>query len=341
MNNIQQELYRFLRPMLLALGKLISYLHWWIFLLFGAYLASNIVIIQPDEVGLVLRFGRVVDGGTSKAVQQPGFLWALPRPIDEIVRIKINRIYEVEINALSASRRDAKTMGYMRSGTLDPERVGYVLTGDHNILHLSLVARYQISDPEQYVLHVAEPEVILQNTLLAEVRNSIGKRDVYSVLTDERQAFLDEATKHTQRRIVDANLGLALLAVELIDLSPPKQVNKDFAAVQTASIEVETSNQQAVRYSTQQISQAETAGKNSIRQAKAYATAVVSRANAAARSFLALAEEHKKNPKVIRQQLYRDKLDQALQGVGELRFIPPPTAEKYNGLRINIGGDGR
>ena len=69
MNNTQQELYRFLRPMLAALGKLISYLHWWIFVLFGAYLASNIVIIQPDEVGLVLRFGRVVDGGTSKAVK--------------------------------------------------------------------------------------------------------------------------------------------------------------------------------------------------------------------------------------------------------------------------------
>lgn len=341
MRSTQQEVYRFLRPMLVALGMLISYLHWWILLLLGAYLASNILIIQPDEVGLVLRFGKVVDGGSSKAIKQPGFLWALPRPIDEIVRIKIDRIYEVEIDALSSAVQDAKTMGYMRSGSLDPERVGYVLTGDHNILHLSLIARYQISDPEQYILHVAHPDTILQNTLMAEVRNSIGKRDVHSVLTEERQEFIDEASKNTQKRIERAGLGLSLVAVELVDLTPPRQVKKDFTAVQTASIEVETSNQEAIRYSTKQISQAEASRKNSIRQAKAYSTGLVSRANAASKAFLALAEEHKKNPQVIRQQLYRDKIDQALQGVGELRFIPPPIEQQYKGLRINIAGDSR
>ena len=232
-------------------------------------------------------------------------------------------------------------MGYMRSGTLDPERVGYVLTGDHNVLHLSLIARYQISNPEQYVLHVEQPEVIIRNTLLSELRKSIGRRGVHRVLTDERQTVIDEATENSQERLQQLDVGMTLVGVEVVDLAPPKQVKKDFAAVQTASIEVETTNQEAIRYNTQQLSQAETAKKSAIRDAKGYATSVVAKANAAAKTFLALAEEHAQNPLVIRQQLYRDKIDQALQGVGELRFIPPPVGESYEGFRLNISGDGR
>ena len=66
-------------------------MHWWIGCMGLLYALSSLTVVRPDQVAVVLRWGRLV--GASPALQQhgPGLLLALPRPIDQVIRVPIKR----------------------------------------------------------------------------------------------------------------------------------------------------------------------------------------------------------------------------------------------------------
>lgn len=59
-----------------------------VFALVLAFVFSCVFTVKPNEAAIVLRFGRPRGVG-EEAVLKQGLHWALPRPIDEIVKIPI------------------------------------------------------------------------------------------------------------------------------------------------------------------------------------------------------------------------------------------------------------
>ena len=55
-------------------------------LLLRGYLATGLTIVQPDEVGVVRRFGAVL-----AEPWEPGLHWGLPWGIDRVDRLKVNQ----------------------------------------------------------------------------------------------------------------------------------------------------------------------------------------------------------------------------------------------------------
>ena len=68
------------------------------------YALSGITIVKPDEVAVVLRWGRLV--GDTPALQQhgPGLLFAFPRPMDEVVRVQVKHVWEVPVSYACARK---------------------------------------------------------------------------------------------------------------------------------------------------------------------------------------------------------------------------------------------
>ena len=99
-------------------------------LLFVLYLGSGITIVQPDEVAVVYRFGQLRNAGTAQAVAQPGMLLALPKPLERVERIPVQKVFEQKVEGLHF--RAVGQMTVLSSSTLNPEKVGYALTGDGN-----------------------------------------------------------------------------------------------------------------------------------------------------------------------------------------------------------------
>ena len=58
--------------------------------------------MKADEVAIVMRFGRIV--GDSPGDRSTGLTPALPRPIDEVVRVQVEKVHEVEITDSGESR---------------------------------------------------------------------------------------------------------------------------------------------------------------------------------------------------------------------------------------------
>jgi membrane protease subunit HflK len=325
------EVRRLAAPLARLLDGAWQRMHWWVALMAVLYALSGITIVRPDEQAVVLRWGRLV--GSTPALQQhgPGLLLALPRPVDEVVRVKVRRVSELTLTTL------ASVDPWNSQTTLDPLREGYALTGDRNVVHVDLVARYRVRDPAAWALHGPPAEPALRATVTAAMVRSLGEMPVDAVLADGRERLLALATKRAQEGLDEARSGLQLVALELTRLAPPIALAPDFAAVQSAYIAAETRRKEALAFAQVTVPQAHATAEATVQAARAEAATRVSRARGEAAAFRALAAEHRANPRVTRERLYREAVDRALRAAGSLRWVPPPpTGGRYHGLRISI-----
>ena len=78
-------------------------MHWWVATMIVLYAVSGMTIVKPDEVAVILRWGRLV--GDTPALQEhgPGLLFSFPRPIDRVVRVPVKHVWEVGVNTLAAA----------------------------------------------------------------------------------------------------------------------------------------------------------------------------------------------------------------------------------------------
>ncbi|MEX0794668.1 MAG: SPFH domain-containing protein, partial [Pirellulaceae bacterium] len=116
---------------------------------------SGITVVQPGEVALVLRMGRLVGDTPQTQVRQPGLLLALPYPIDQVIRVPVQQEREAAITQLRLRS------GGGEGSQLDPVLDGYTLSGDQHVLQVDLHVKYRIVDPIAFQLKTAEPERVL------------------------------------------------------------------------------------------------------------------------------------------------------------------------------------
>jgi modulator of FtsH protease HflK len=315
------EIRRLASPLARLFDALWLRMHWWIAVMMILYALSGITIIKPGEVGLTLRWGARVGG-----IHEPGVMFALPRPIDEVVHVDVKHVSELRIDTLVTNRR---------TNTLDPTKGGYAVTGDHNIVHVHVVARYQVRDAAEWTFYGPAVDGIVRVEVTAAMVRSIGEIGVDHVLSDGRTALIKVATHRAQAGLDDAHTGLVLSSLEITELAPPAPLRADFDAVQSAIIGATTAQKQAQEFAQRTIPQAHADADAAVKTAEADASTARARATGETDAFRALDREYRANPLVVRERLYRDAVDKAL-AAGIVRWIPPPVGARYDNLRVSI-----
>jgi membrane protease subunit HflK len=213
---------------------------------------------------------------------------------------------------------------------------GYAITGDHNIVHVEMVARYRVREPAEWAFYGARSEDILRVQVTAAMVRSLGEMGVDRVLADGRKDLIVAATRRAQAGLDASRSGLELSSLELTRLIPPKAVAGDFDAVQSAYIGAETKKKDALAFAEGLLPQARATADGVIQRAHAAASADLAQAEGDAAAFRALDKEYRANPKVVRERLYRDAMERAIFRAGNLRWIPPPGRGGYKGTHITI-----
>lgn len=329
------ELRRLVAPLSSLLEWAWERMHWWIVVMILLYAFSGITIVKPDEVAVVLRWGRLV--GSTPALQRhgPGLLWALPRPIDEVVRVKVKHVSEQKVSAL------AQGGDWVLADTLDPVTEGYALTGDLNIVRVDMVVRYRIKDPVAWAFYAPKTRKILSAEVSAAMVRSLGEMGVDRVLADGRKELVARATERAQASLDAAHSGLQLTSLELTHLAPPAALAKAFDAVQDAYITAETEKKDALAFAQKVIPAAQADADSKIQAARGKSAADIAQAHGDAAAFRALDRQYRRNPSEVRERLYRDGIDKAAAAAGSIRWVPPPVGRRYHGLRITISPGGR
>jgi membrane protease subunit HflK len=309
-------------------------MHWWLALLAMLYAGSGIAVIRPDEVAIVLRWGRLVGDSAGTRVHGPGLLFALPRPVDRVVRVKTKYVSELPIESL-AEPPEHPSYG----DTLDPLAVGYALTGDQNVVHVTMRASYRVRDPADWALYGPRSEEILRVEVAAAMMRSLGEMGVDHVLSDGRKLLIAVATQRAQAGLDAAHSGLALVSLEVVGLRPPSVLSTDFDAVQSAYIESETKKKDAQAFAQDVVPRAHATADAAVQAARAEAGSARALANGQTAAFLALHREYSGSPAVVRERLYRDAVDKALGRAQAVRWVPPSASGNGQHMRVMLAPD--
>jgi modulator of FtsH protease HflK len=226
-----------------------------------AYLASGTFQVQPDQVALVTRFGKVLGTGPDRELRE-GLHWSWPWPIDNHILVSKGKVKTTNCDFTYKITDQERIQGQMSGASLVPGKDDFVITGDANILHIGLTINYGIVDAYNYVRTIPKadqwdpntranenPESELIETLAdTAVIRAAGQFKVDDLLVSQKTKFVALVKEYLQQSLRELNCGLELKDVLIKQISPPRQVQDAFNNVRRAfemgqgSIEVARGN---------------------------------------------------------------------------------------------------
>lgn len=282
------------------------------------WLLSGIYIVNPDEQGVVLRFGRY------DRTVDPGPHYALPAPLETVYKPQVTQVLRSEVGFRSVGQSATFQQGQVR--TIAEE--ASMLTGDENIVNVQFSVQYKISDPVQYLFNVSAPAALVRNAAEAAMREVIGNSEIDSAITDGKLKIQSEATQLLQHILDRYGAGIQVIAVQLQDVHPPKEVIDAFKDVASAREDKSRIINQAEAYRNELLPRARGQAAAMKNQAEAYSATRVRNAEGDAARFDALRVEYDKAPKVTKQRLYYETMEDILAGSGEKVLMDGAAASR-------------
>lgn len=288
-------------------------------------LVSSFYQVEPEEVGVVQRFGAYI------RQTPPGLHLKLPFGIERVTKVPVQRQLKEEFG-FRTTRAGVRTE-YAADTEID---VAHMLTGDLNAAVVEWVVQYRVVDPVKYLFRVRNVRDTLRDISEAVMRRVVGDRTVNEVLTVGRQEISVLAQEEMQALCDQYETGLRVDQVVLQDVNPPDAVKDSFNEVNRAQQEREQLINQAQGQYNRIIPRAAGEAQKTIETAEGYAIRRVNRATGEAARFTALLAEYERAPEVTRRRLYLETMaeilpqagrklvvDEAIQGVLPLMDLTP------------------
>lgn len=257
------------------------------------WLASGIYIVEPDEAGIVQRFGAYAYS------TGPGPHYHLPFPVETVKTPKVSQVRRVEVGFRSGNNRGGASV----QNKPVPEE-SLMLTGDENIVDVQFIVQYQIGNPVDYLFKVSHPDDTLKSAAEAAMREVMGDAKIDSVLTSGKLKVQTDTKALLQTMLARYGCGIDVLAVQLQDVHPPREVIDAFKDVASAREDKIRSVNEADAYANDILPKARGRAAAILNEATAYREQTVRRAKGGADRFTALCAEYEKAKDVTRDRLY-------------------------------------
>lgn len=303
--------------------------------LFGLLLIAGIALygfksvytIQPDELGIELRFGK-----PKTEVSGPGlhFHW-WPVETFEIANIRENQINIGNVGGRGQSS-------------------GLMLSGDQNIVDLAFSVLYQVTGPEAYLFNTREPDDLVRQVAESAMREVVGRRPAQDVFRDDRAGVAEQVRTIVQSTLDGYKTGLTINSVNIEDVAPPGPVADAFDEVQRAEQDEDRFIEEANRYSNRILGAARGQAAQILEDAAGYKNRVVEEAKGEAQRFISVYDEYVKAPEVTRKRLFLETMEEVLGksdkviieqgangGPGVVPYLPLPELKKRSDNNANKG----
>ncbi len=225
--------------------------------------------VEPDELGVVLRFGKDV------REVQPGLNYHLPYPIETVLTPKALRVNKIDIGmrVVDDARRG--------SATRDVPEESLMLTGDENIVDVDFSVLWKIKPTGvgQYLFNIQNPEGTVKAVAEGAMREVVGRSDIQPILTGARQNIENAVQELMQKTLDTYGAGILVQQVQLQKVDPPTQVIDAFRDVQAARADLERSVNEAQTYANRVVPEARGRVAQITQAAEAYKSQTVAEAN--------------------------------------------------------------
>jgi modulator of FtsH protease HflK len=312
-----EQMLRQLRTRLPRLGAGV-----WIIVLVvvALWLSTGFYTVAPDEVGVVMRFGRLA------RVTDPGPHLLLPWPFESVLKTNVTEVKRIEVGFRT-------TVAGPPAQYEDVTEESHMLTGDENIVSLEFIAQYQVKRGadggyaiQDYVFNLrpsasgerrlgGRPEGrmdgIVKQVAEAAMREVVGRHTIDSVLTEGKEAVQEQCRELMQKILDGYGAGVQVTTVQLQDVQPPTaEVTKYFKDVASAREDKVRALQEAEAYTNDLLPKARGEAEAIKAAAEGYAQSRIAEATGQANRFLSILKEYGQAREVTRQRLYLETMEE-------------------------------
>lgn len=307
MNNKAFENFKFI------LEFVIKYFKWIVCSAIILILASGIYRVESNEVAVVLRFGKLLGNTQQEQLNQPGLHLSLPFIIDEVIKIPVGKVHETTMDTY-----------YGNGGNIDPDvtESGYVLTGDNNIVLMKVKIKYIIIDPIRYALYISNVGETINGIVGSQLNSFVSCMDVDTVLTNGKATLAHNIKNNSQELLNKINCGVSITNIELTEVVPPTETKKDFEAVTTAIVKKETLIQTSKQTASKALISAEATAKSLVETSKSSESSKIAGARNEVAQFDGLLKQYNKNPEVVYDGIFRQRISDLLTKMGAVVTVP-------------------
>jgi modulator of FtsH protease HflK len=278
---------------------------------------SGFFRVEPDELGLVLRFGKYIRDA------KPGLNYHIPYPIESVDMVKVTRVNRIDIGM--------RLVEDLRRGTQmrDVPEESLMLTGDENIVDVDF-AVFWVVKPQgagAYRFNISNPEGTVKAVAESAMREVVGRSDIQPILTGARQNIETAVAELMQKTLDSYKSGIQITQVQMQKVDPPAQVIDSFRDVQAARADGERAQNEAQTYANRVIPEARGRAAQVTQAAEAYREQTVAEARGQAARFSKVYDEYKKAPDVTRQRLYLETMERLFGGTDKIIMDPGPNGQ--------------
>ncbi len=268
------------------------------------WLATGFYRVEPDEQGVVLRFG-AYDRTTP-----PGLSYHIPWPIESVQTPAVTRINRVEVGYRSGSSGQIDS-GRDVSGR-DVLAESLMLTGDENIIDIDFAVFWRISDASAYLFATRDPDGIVRAVSESVMREVIGRTPIQRALTDARAQIEADVSKIVQGVLEQYGTGVEITQVQLQKVDPPADVIESFRDVQRANTDAERMRNEAESVRNDIVPRARGDAAAILAAADGQRQAAVAQSNGEAQRFLSVLKAYEAAKDVTMQRLYLETMQDIL-----------------------------
>ncbi len=248
---------------------------------------SGIYIVDQGRQGVVLQFGAF------NSITDPGPHW-YPRFIQSVEIVDVEDIRSVNLGHTSDE--------------------ALMLTQDENIIDIKFTVQYKVKDARDFLFNVRDPDLTLRQATESAVREIVGKNKLDFVITEGRVAVAAGVSELIQKILDSYATGITVVNLNMQDAQPPEQVQQAFDDAIKAREDKQRQINEAEAYSNDVLPRARGKAARVVEEARAYEAEVVAHAEGETERFLKVLGEYKKAPKVTRERLYLDALEEVMAG---------------------------
>jgi len=264
----------------------------------AAYVLSGVYMVGTDEVGVVRRFGKVVD-----ASAQPGLHYRIPYPIGRLDRVRINETKRVTVGFQMPDqvlRRAANPL------------LAQYLTGDENCMNLQAVVEFNVADPVKFLFHAVDASDVVRKAAESGMMDSVARTPVDELWTTGQVKLAVRVHEETQRLLDAYDVGIQVRAVNLQSIAPPQEVAEAFNDVSAARQDREKIQHEAEAYMNEVVLRAQGEAKKALSGAEAARREKINLATGDRDRFAKIYAEYARAKDITATRLYIEAMEEIL-----------------------------
>ena len=267
--------------------------------------ASGFFRVQPDEQGIIMRFGAF------SRTSPPGWDYRLPWPIESHTTPRVTRINRVDIGFVGA--QDGGITGGRVMAARDVLEESLMLTGDENIIDIDVAVFWRIRDAGEFLFNTRNPESTVKTAAESVMREVIGRTPIQPALTEARAQIEQEVRRGAQVIMDQYKAGIEITQVQLQKVDPPAQVVDAFRDVQRANADRERQRNEAESFRNDIIPRARGEAERMSQEAQGFRESQVARAGGESARFLSVLSAYELARDVTTRRMYLETMEEILR----------------------------